>query len=94
MDQRQSGGGYGQSSGTSGNSGYGQSSSGGNGGFPVDNETYDLLQALTSKLEAIDAYRTYMRDGNDEQGMFQQMAQEDSQHAQQLLDALKQRLGS
>ncbi|HEX8941450.1 MAG TPA: hypothetical protein VF763_14980 [Candidatus Limnocylindrales bacterium] len=61
--------------------------------FPVDDATYDLLQALTSKLEAIDAYRTYMQDGSDSSGMFQQLAQEDAQHAQQLLDALKQRLG-
>ena len=26
-------------------------------GYPVDDATYNLLQALTSKLEAIEAYR-------------------------------------
>ncbi len=63
--------------------------------FPVDDATYDLLQALTSKLEALDAYRTYMQDqssGNAQ--LFQQLVQEDLQHAQQLLDALRQKLGS
>ncbi len=61
--------------------------------FPVDDATYDLLQALTSKLEAIDAYRTYMQDqsgGNSQ--LFAQLAQEDNQHAQQLLDALRKKL--
>ncbi len=63
--------------------------------FPVDDATYDLLQALTSKLEALDAYRTYMQDqssGNAQ--LFQQLAQEDLRHAQQLLDALRQKLNS
>ena len=31
---------------------------------PVDDITYDLLQALTSKLEAIEAYRMYADDGD------------------------------
>ncbi len=63
--------------------------------FPVDDATYDLLQALTSKLEALDAYRTYMQDqssGNAQ--LFQQLAQEDLQHAQKLVQALRQKLGS
>lgn len=63
--------------------------------FPVDDATYDLLQALTSKLEAIDAYRTYLQDtrgGNNE--LFMQLAQEDARHAGQLLDALRQKLGN
>ena len=29
---------------------------------PVDDATYDLLQALTSKLEAIEAYQMYAED--------------------------------
>ena len=31
----------------------------------VDDATYDLLQALTSKLEAIEAYEQYVLDGNE-----------------------------
>ena len=58
---------------------------------PVDDFTYDLLQALTSKLEAIEAYNMY---AEDEQGsdLFRQLAEEDRHHAERLLDALRQRL--
>ena len=60
-------------------------------GSPVDNATYNLLQALVSKLEAIEAYAKYRRDGDDE--LFGQLQQEERQHAQQLLQALRGRLG-
>jgi hypothetical protein len=58
---------------------------------PVDDFTYDLLQALTSKLEAIEAYTMY---AEDEQGsdLFRQLATEDRQHAARLLEALRERL--
>lgn len=60
---------------------------------PIDNNTYNLLQALVSKLEALAAYHTYEQDA-DQQGkqVFQQLIQEDQQHAQQLLQAVKQQL--
>ena len=60
---------------------------------PVDDFTYDLLQALTSKLEAIEAYNMY---AEDEQGsdLFRQLADEDRQHAERLLEALRQRLSA
>jgi rubrerythrin len=58
---------------------------------PVDDFTYDLLQALTSKLEAIEAYNMY---AEDEEGtsLFQELAREDRDHAERLLEALRQRL--
>jgi rubrerythrin len=58
---------------------------------PVDDFTYDLLQALTSKLEAIEAYNMY---AEDEEGtnLFQELAREDREHAERLLEALRQRL--
>lgn len=59
---------------------------------PVDDVTYDLLQALTSKLEAIEAYRMYAGDGSEAADLFQRLATEDSEHAEQLLDALRDRL--
>jgi rubrerythrin len=67
------------------------SSSGDTYQSPVDDFTYDLLQALTSKLEAIEAYNMYVED---EQGsdLFRQLAVEDRQHAERLLEALKERL--
>jgi hypothetical protein len=62
------------------------------GRSPVDNATYNLLQALVSKLEAIEAYGKYQHDGDGE--LFGQLEQEERQHAQQLLQALRTRLGS
>jgi hypothetical protein len=62
------------------------------GRSPVDNATYNLLQALVSKLEAIEAYAKYQHDGDEE--LFGQLEQEERQHAQQLLQALRTRLGA
>jgi hypothetical protein len=60
---------------------------------PVDNYTYDLLQALTSKLEAIEAYEMYAGDEAEiGGGLFEELAEQDRQHAERLLDALRQRL--
>jgi hypothetical protein len=63
-------------------------------GSPVDNQTYNLLKALGEKLEAIETYRKYEQDGGEGAQLFRQMAEEDAQHAQQLLEALKRQLGS
>ena len=62
---------------------------------PVDDQLYDLLQALVSKCEAIEAYAKYEED-SDEQGrqLFQSLAQNDVQAVQQLLEALRTRLAS
>ena len=61
--------------------------------FPVDDETYNLMQTLVSKLEALDAYRTYLEDMEGEnQTLFAELAQQDQQNAQRLLEALRQRL--
>ena len=59
--------------------------------YPVDDATYNLLQALTSKLEAIEAYEQYESD--DPEGVFGQLIEDERRHAQQLLDALRARLG-
>jgi hypothetical protein len=61
-------------------------------GSPVDNETYNLLQALTSKLEAIEAYSKYAKDGGDGARLFERFAQQDRQDANELLGALRDRL--
>ncbi len=76
-------------------SGQGAQGSGGQGMFPVDNATYNLLQTLTSKLEAIEAYNKYAKDGDQNaQQFFQQMIQTEQQHARQLMQMLKQRVQS
>jgi len=61
---------------------------------PVDDITYDLLQALTSKLEAIEAYRMYADDGADTAALFETLAADERRHADQLLHALRARLGT
>jgi hypothetical protein len=57
---------------------------------PIDDETYDVLMALASKLEAIDTYRTYAADGNA--GLWQDLAQDEGRHAERLVTELRQRL--
>ena len=64
-----------------------------NGAYPVDNNTYNLLQSLTSKLEAIEVYQKYLKDANDQsRRVFQQLLDEDRKHADLLLDTLRQSL--
>jgi rubrerythrin len=57
---------------------------------PVDDPTYNLLQALTSKLEAIEAYDMYAQQ--DDSGLFGELASDERRHAERLLSALKERL--
>jgi hypothetical protein len=57
---------------------------------PVDDETYNLLMALTSKLEAIDVYQAYAADGNA--GFWREMAGDERRHAERLFSELKQRI--
>ena len=57
---------------------------------PVDDRTYNVLQALVSKLEAIEAYGKY---ANDEGGqLFSEMAADDARHAERLVAELRDRL--
>ncbi len=58
--------------------------------YPVDDATYNLLQALTSKLEAIEAYEQYQSD--DPESVFGELIEDERRHAQQLLEALRSRL--
>ena len=56
---------------------------------PVDDATYNMLMALSSKLEAIDTYRKYATDGTD---LWNRLAQDDRRHADLLLEELRGRL--
>jgi hypothetical protein len=60
---------------------------------PVDDATYDVIMALASKLEAIDTYRKYEKDGGPAD-LWQQMAQDDRRHADRLMDELRRQLTS
>jgi hypothetical protein len=60
---------------------------------PVDDATYNLLQTLTSKLEAIDAYSTYEEDADgQEASIYRELAEQDRKAAERLLEAVKERL--
>ena len=60
---------------------------------PVDDATYNLMQALTSKLEAIEAYEKYREDGDSEdRQLFEDLLREERQHAERLLGALRNRM--
>jgi rubrerythrin len=59
---------------------------------PVDDATYNVLQALTSKLEAIEAYELYAEQ--DDEGVFAELLEDERQHAERLLEALRKRLNS
>jgi hypothetical protein len=61
---------------------------------PADDQTYDLLQVLTSKLEAIEAYAKYEQDADDEvRQLLVEIARDDAGHAERLMGALQARLG-
>ena len=57
---------------------------------PIDDSTYNLLMALTSKLEAIDVSGVYAEDGNAD--LWRRLATDERRHAERLLAELKQQL--
>ncbi len=58
---------------------------------PVDDATYNLLQALTSKLEAIEAYQVYAEDEGVKE-LFERLGRDEMAHAEALLEAQRDRL--
>lgn len=58
----------------------------------MDNNSYNIIQALASNLEAHDAYHKYAKDGN--QQLWEQLAQQTEQNVQMLQQALMQTMGS
>jgi hypothetical protein len=71
-----------------------QAQSGTNQGtFPVDNNTYNLIQMTASKLESIEVYQKYQKDADQQtRGLLQQLLEDDRRHAERLIDALRQAL--
>ena len=60
---------------------------------PVDDQMYDLLQALVSKCEAIEAYAKYEDDADGEaKTLFQELARDDTRHVERLLETLRTKL--
>jgi hypothetical protein len=54
---------------------------------PVDDRTYNVLQALASTLEAIEAYELYTED--DDSGLFEDLLGDERQHAERLVEELR-----
>ena len=54
----------------------------------VDNEIYDVLKAVSSKLEGLAAYNKYDQDGQENRQLWQQLRRQDEQAVRQLLDKL------
>jgi len=66
----------------------------GQGFSPVDNNTYNLLQTLTSKLEAIEAYTKYLNDADGEtRTFFEECRRSDQQSAQRAMELLRGLIG-
>jgi hypothetical protein len=58
---------------------------------PVDDRTYNVMQALVSKLEAIEAYRKYSQDEGGQ--LFRDLMADEVRHAKRLVDELRGCLG-
>ncbi len=56
-------------------------------GSPISNEAYNVLSALHSKLEGLEAYRKYSQDGD--QQIWQQLSQQDNQAVETLIGELE-----
>ena len=56
-------------------------------GSPISNEAYNVVTALHSKLEGLEAYRKYSRDGD--QQLWQQLSQQDNQAVETLVQELE-----
>ena len=56
-------------------------------GSPISNAAYNVLSALHSKLEGLEAYRKYSQDGD--QQIWQQLSQADNQAVETLVGELE-----
>jgi hypothetical protein len=54
---------------------------------PVDERTYNVLQALTSTLESIESYEMYL--DQDDSGVFEELLAGERRHAERLLAVLR-----
>jgi hypothetical protein len=56
-------------------------------GSPISNEAYDVLTALHSKLEGLEAYRKFAKDGND--GLWRELTKSDVECVERLVGELE-----
>ncbi len=56
----------------------------------VDNEVYNLITTISSKLEGIAAYQKYEQDGQANDPIWQELRQQDEQAVGRLMQQLDQ----
>ena len=56
-------------------------------GSPISNEAYNVITALQSKLEALEAYRTYSRDSQGD--LWRQLSDTELQSVERLAGELE-----
>jgi hypothetical protein len=56
-------------------------------GSPISNKAYNVVSALHSTLEGLEAYRKYAQDGNDR--IWQQLSQQGNQAVETLIGELE-----
>ena len=56
-------------------------------GSPISNEAYNILSALHSKLEGLEAYRKYSQDGDSQ--LWRQLSEQDNQAVETLVRELE-----
>jgi hypothetical protein len=72
-----------EQSGQQSNQGFGQAV-----GSPITNEAYNLITALQSKLEGLEAYRKYAKDGDQE--LWAKLTQSETESVGILVEQLEQ----
>jgi hypothetical protein len=56
----------------------------------VDNEVYNLITTISSKLEGIAAYQKYEQDGQANDPIWQELRQQDEEAVRRLMQQLEQ----
>ncbi len=56
----------------------------------VDNEVYNVISTLHSKLEGLSAYQKYEQDGSANDAIWRELRQQDQEAARRLLQQLDQ----
>ena len=69
----------------------------GEGKFPVDNLTYDLISVIHEKSQGLEAFDRYLKDAGEDEDcrqLFEDIRQQDEEAIKELTDALRERLES
>ena len=65
----------------------GQRTAGEGIGSPISNDAYNIISALHNKLEGLEAFRKYSKDGNNE--VWKEMTEADVRCVERLVDELE-----